>query len=212
MRTSWLLVPIILAAASCGSPPPDVEAAVRGDNETGRYVATITNNTDTDLYATCHVNAVLAYGSVGSDRFLVRGVAGATTDHHGSVTLDDGGAEYEIECVKEFSVEPNATVGPIDRAAAVRTCSTTYRLYNAPRPTDPKATPEQRVRMARRILRLAERSEDLGLVAATQRLLGGVNTYDGNVLLELFVDVDDACDGLGLNVGSRRTFEGYSGP
>ncbi len=118
-------------------------ASVRGNNETGRYVATITNNTDTDLYATCYVNAVVEYGSVGSDRFLVRGVAEATTDHQGSASLDDGGAEYEIECVKEFSVEPNATVGPIDRVAAVRACFTTNRLYGAPRLYDPKAKPAQ---------------------------------------------------------------------
>src|SRR4051812_7358850 len=53
--------------------------------------------------------------------------------------LDDGGADFEIACVKEFSVEPNATVGPIDHRAAIRACSTTYRLYKAPRPTDPES-------------------------------------------------------------------------
>jgi hypothetical protein len=189
-----------------------MEASVRGNNESGRYVASITNNTDTDLYATCYVNAVVEYGSVGSDRFLVRSVAGATTDHQGSVSLDDGGAEYEIECVKEFSVEQNTTVGPIDRAAAIRACSTTNRLYRAPRPYDPKVRPEQRVRMGRHIVRFAKRSNDPGLVAATERLLADVNTDDGTALLELFVRVDDACDGLGLDVGSRRTFQGYSGP
>ena len=190
-----------------------MEASVRGNNETGRYVATITNNTDTDLYVTCNVNAVVEYGSIGSDRFLVRGLAGAPTEHHGSVSLDDGRAEYEIECVKEFSVEPNATAGPIDRAAAVRACSSTYRLYRAPRSyADSNVTPEQRVRMGRHILQLAERSEDPGLVAATERLLGEVNTDDRDVLLELFVRVDDACDGLGLHVGGRRTFQGYSSP
>ncbi len=198
---------------SCNASSPDVEASVRGDNETGRYVATITNNTDTDLYTTCYVNTVAEYGSVGSDRFLVRGVAGATTDHQGSVSLDDGGAEYEIECVKEFSVEPTTTVGLIDRAAAARACSTTYRLYRVPRSyADPNVPPETRVRMGRHMVRLAERSGDPGLVAATERLLDGVNTDDWNVLLELFVRVDDACDGLGLHVGSRRTFQGYSGP
>lgn len=76
-----------------------------------------------------------------------------------------------------------------------------------------KATPEQRVRMGWHILQLAERSNDLGLVAAAGRLLDDVNTYDGgSAFLELFADVDDACDGLGLHVGSRRTFEGYRGP
>ena len=45
-----------------------MEASVRGSNETGRYVATITNNTETDLYATCYVNAVVEYGSIGADR------------------------------------------------------------------------------------------------------------------------------------------------
>ncbi len=212
MRNGWLVVPLLLAAGSCGSPTPDVQASVRGSNETGRYVATIANNTDTDLYVTCFVDAVMEYGSVGSDRFLVRGVAGATTDHQGSVSLDDGGAEYEIECVKEFSVEPNTPVGPVDRAAAARACSTTYRLYKAPRPYDPTVRPEQRVRMGGHIVRLAERSKDLGLVAAAERLLRDVNTDDGDVLLERFVDVDDACDGLGLDAGSRRTFQGYSGP
>jgi len=188
-----------------------MEASVRGNNETGRYVASITNNTDTDLYATCFVNAVVEYGNVGSDRFLVRGVAGATTNHVGSVSLDDGGAEYEIECVKEFSVEPNTTVG-LDRAAAATACSATNRLYRSPRPYDPKVRPEWRVRMGRHIVRLAKRSRDLGLVAATEHLLAGVNSDHSDALMALFVRVDDACDGLGLHVGSRRTFQGYSGP
>jgi hypothetical protein len=65
--------------------------------------------------------------------------------------------------------------------------------------------PEGASSVRRHILRLAERSGDLGLVAAAQRLLDGVNTYDGSVWLQLFVDVDDACEGLGLDVGTRRT-------
>lgn len=206
LRTS-LVIALTLLATTCNASSPDVEAAVRGNNETGRYVATITNNTETDLYATCYVNAVVEYGSIGSDRFLVRGVAGASTDHQGSVTLDDAGAEFEIERVKEFSVEPNATVGPVDEAAASRACSITYRLFR----DDPEATPEQRLRMGQHIVRLAERSEDLGLVAATKRLLGDVNDDDGNVLWELFFDVDDACEGLGLDVGSPRNFVYYPG-
>jgi hypothetical protein len=152
LRTSYVIVTMLLATA-CGAFSPDVEASVRGNNETGRYVATITNNSDTDVYMTCSVDAVVDYGSVGLDRFLVRGVAGATTEHQGSVSLDDGGAAYQIECVKEFSVEPNATVGPVDRAAAVKACLVTDRLYRAPRLYDPKEKPEQRVRMARHILR-----------------------------------------------------------
>ena len=122
--------------------------------------------------------------------------------------LDDAGAAYEIECVKEFSVEPNVTVGPVDEAAASRACSITYRLFR----DDPEATPEQRLRMGRHIVRLAERSEDLGLAAATKRLLGDVNDDDGNVLWELFFDVDDACEGLGLDVGSPRNFVYYPAP
>src|SRR4051812_32305267 len=110
LRTICLIATTLLATA-CNAFSPGVEASVRGNNETGRYVASITNNTETDLYATCYVDALVEYGSVGSDRFLVRGVAGATTDHLGSVSLDDGGAEYEIECVKDFSVELNTTVG-----------------------------------------------------------------------------------------------------
>lgn len=212
LRTSCVIATTLLAT-TCNALSPDVEASVRGNNETGRYVATITNNTDTDLYVTCYVNAVVEYGSVGSDRFLVRGVAGATTNHQGSVSLDDGGASYEIECVEEFSVEPNATAGPIHREAAARACSATYRLYGVPRSyADPNVPPEKRVRMGRHILRLAERSEDPGLVAATERLLGDVNTGDWNVLLRLFVRVDDACEGLGLDVGNRRTFQDYHGP
>src|SRR3954466_3516966 len=124
---------------TCNTFSPDVEASVRGNNKTGRYVAKVKNNTDTDVYMTCSVNGVEEYGSVGSDRFLLRGVAGATTDHLGTLALDDAGADFEIACVKEFSVEPNATVGPIDHRAAVRACSTTYRLYKAPRPTDPES-------------------------------------------------------------------------
>jgi hypothetical protein len=199
------MIAATLLATACNAFSPDVEASVRGNNETGRYVATITNKTDADVYMRCSVNAVVAYGSVGYDRFLVRGVAGAITDHPGRVSLDDGGAEYQIECVNEFSVEPNAAVGPIDKAAAARACSATNRLYGLPRPYDPKGKSEQRVHMGRHILRLAERSGDLGLVAAAQRLLDGVNTYDGSVWLQLFVDVDDACEGLGLDVGTRRT-------
>ena len=114
--------------------------------------------------------------------------------------------------MKEFSVEPNTTVGPIDRAAAVRACSATNRLYRSPRPYDPNVRPEQRVRMGRHIVRLAKRSRDLGLVAATEHLLADVNSDHSDALMALFVRVDDACDGLGLHVGSRRTFQGYSGP
>jgi len=195
-----------LLATTCSAFGPEVEASVRGDNDTGRYIATVTNNTDADVYMTCHVDAMVEYGSVGSDQFLIRGVAGTSTDHGGRVSLDDGGAEYQIDCVKEFSVEPNATVGPINEAAAVRTCSAAYRFSVEPRPYDPVSKPEQRIRTGRHILRLAERSGDLGLVAAAERLLGDVNNKDGYVFNELFSDMDDACEGLGLDMGPRRSW------
>src|SRR3954453_17593488 len=108
------MIAATLLATAGNAFSPDVEASVRGNNETGRYVATIPNKTDADVYMRCSVNAVVAYGSVGYIRSLVRAVPGAITYHPGRVSLDDGGAEYQIKCVNEFSVEPNAASGLID--------------------------------------------------------------------------------------------------
>jgi len=48
LRTGSVVATALLAAA-CSACSPDVSASVRGDNETGRYVATITNDTDADM-------------------------------------------------------------------------------------------------------------------------------------------------------------------
>jgi hypothetical protein len=199
VRTRWLVVPIFLAAASCSGPPPDVETAVRGNGDTGRYEATITNNTDADLYVTCTVTALLDYGAVGSDRFILRAIAGAATDRRGAVSLDDAPARYEIECAKELSIDANAG-GPLDEDAAGRACSATERLYRATDRMYPdEATPTQRVQMAAHVRALAGASGDPALIAASERLADDPNSHDGNVWHELFTDIDDACEAIGLN-------------
>jgi hypothetical protein len=192
---------MLVLSACADTAVSEVEASVRGYRE-GRYVATLTNSSDLDIYETCVVTGFADYGAIGSDRFLIRAAAHDATDHRATAELDDVVIDYDIDCVEELSVTPD--IGrPVDTAEAARACGATAIFLRATNRSPDKgieeATPSERIQLADRIVALARRSTDPALIAASERFRDNANTDNGFVYGEMFQDVDDACALLGYS-------------